>query len=288
MHKYYFFDWDCTITQRHHHYFMEDYSNFQKLYSSDEKYILLNNRTEIKVNKTWIDYYNNSYDFLHNARATDIKQPAHNIRDIDDKTKDILKDYKKNYVKQDISEDYFIKYIINLFFGYRRFLFLRLMFELMFYLNINIVILSLGLYENINILLKILLYDRVEIFNAIYICAHTRHDDKLHVSINTKVSGSYNNKSDVLEYIYNIGDTKIYYIDDDPQHNTEFVNKFGRTKILDYNKYMYIPLIYNGPGMPISMIIDIYNNLNTVPHILEGGKYNKIKNDYIKLKNYSQ
>jgi hypothetical protein len=293
------FDWDCTITTRHHYFFMNNYKNrewkseipdFVTIYGADSEYNRLNVVLQEDIRKA----YNNSSVSVHRESADLI-------------VKQILTQRHaiKTYV--DILNDKFYTYIVKLFFGIPRFFALRDMFQVLYSKNIKIIILSNGIVGDIIILLKILLYGRDDIYSVIDIYAKNKEETKRELWQNdichpTIVYTEQSIEKEVVLFTLFGQNNKILYIDDTNTYHDKFMmliaTKYSNGDNKVYNENMSRPFLStdtggyyeffgglktNQYGLTLTDIQKICN-IDSLPRHQSGGN----KNDYMKLKNYSQ
>jgi hypothetical protein len=262
----YVFDWDCTITTRHHYKFIHYYRSFMNLYYNDEEYKKINDKYLLRIlSKKATDGINNRSDLdviAINKLNTEINITTH----VDILNSDIL------------------TYIIELLFGIHRFFALRDMFQVLHNKNIYIYIMTLGVGNDIIKLLKILLYGRDDIFQKINIYANNISGDRgaLHLynnGIEMQVTGN-TYKSDILAQFLQ-SNTKVFYVDDDNANNNRLMKNGYNQHSNKY--YFHNTLEKNGVGLTLDDIQTICNFEFTEPPLSGGNKSN-----YIKLKKYLQ
>lgn len=298
------FDWDCTITKRHHYYFMNNYKNdpekndsyadgspipdFVTIYGADAEYNRLNLYLQPDIrnadNKSSVS--RESVDFIVKRKLTQ----GHTI---------------KTYV--DILNDKFYTYIVNLFFGIPRFFALRDMFQVLYSKNIKIIILSNGIVGDIIILLKILLYGRDDIYSVIDIYAKNKEETKRELYQNdirhpTIMYDESSIGKEVVLFVLFGQNNRILYIDDTDEYHNKFM-KLIATKYSYSDKKVYDEIMLrkflstdtggyyeffgglkmNQYGLTLDDIRNICN-IDSLPRRQSGGN----KNNYMKLKNYSQ
>lgn len=259
----YVFDWDCTITTRHHYIFMNDPVSFIKMYYTNEEYK--------KINDKYL------------AKTSSIVEKGDNARGALDvlATEELEINTKKITTYMGILDQPILTYIVELLFGIHRFFALRDMFQVLHNKNIKIIIISNGVYNQIIKLLKILLYSRDDILAKIDIIARNISGGYRYL-YNSHEQGTTqypNYKSDIIKNMIN-KHNKVFYVDDDKVDHNRLIQD-GYLQNMYY--HFYDKLQKEGDGLTLDDMQYICN-FNFQPLSLSGGN----KSNYIKLKKYLQ